>query len=149
MWLLSNYPDMIILRAFMPFPPLHVARLNYSLPIITWLNSTTEVMNDVHAYGNVKHSMLAGSLVRELAQNERYFEGLSNLDRITFAGGTLGEEMARVVSQHTKLSSTLGAIEYCSVLILSRTRRTSTAFDSITQLRISTCVRLDSKDCTS
>jgi acyl-CoA synthetase (AMP-forming)/AMP-acid ligase II/aryl carrier-like protein len=118
------------MRVLISFPPFHIAGLSYSLPAMCWLDSTAvlppsgvvtaDIVHAMHQHGSVQHSMLAPSLVKDLASNPDTLEALRNLTGITFAGGPLDPHTTRAVAEVTKLSSTLGATEYGSVPLSSK-----------------------------
>ena len=118
------------MRVLVSFPPFHIAGLSYSLPAMCWLDSTAvlppsgvvtaDMIHAMHQYGEVQHSMLAPSLVKDLASRPESLEALSRLSGITFAGGPLDPQTTRAVAEVTNLSSTLGATEYGSVPLSSK-----------------------------
>jgi acyl-coenzyme A synthetase/AMP-(fatty) acid ligase len=81
---------------------------------------TAEIVHAVYQHGNVGHSMLMPSIVKDLALRPDTLAALGSLSGITFAGGPLDQEATRLVASVIKLSSTLGATEYGSVSLSSR-----------------------------
>ncbi|USW56818.1 Putative AMP-dependent synthetase/ligase, short-chain dehydrogenase/reductase SDR, ANL [Septoria linicola] len=124
----SRYGNM---RVFIPFPPFHLAGLNYSLPVMLWLDSTAvfppvgamitaELVHDIHTHGRIEHSMLAPSLIGELAKNDAWRPDFSGLKGLTYSGGPLSDEVADIVSEYTKITSSMGATEYGGIPMLPK-----------------------------
>jgi hypothetical protein len=130
-------------RVLVAFPPFHIAGLSYSLPSMCWLDSTVvvppsgvvtaDMVHAIHQYGDVEHSMLVPSLVKDLASKPESLAALGRLSGITFAGGPLDPQTTGTVAEVTKLSSTLGATEYGSVPLSSKPK----ALENINYFRFS------------
>lgn len=110
-------------RIFVPFPPFHLAGLNYGLPIALWYDATVvlppvgaplsaELCHTVHLHGQARHSMLTPSLISELAKNDTWRAQLGHLKSLTYSGGPLSDDVADQLSELTQLTSSLGATEY-------------------------------------
>lgn len=121
--LMQRYGNM---RIFIPFPPFHIAGINFSLPIIAWVDRTVvlppqgvpitaDLIHAVHTHGNVEHSILAPLLVADLTRNKKYLDGLGGLKGLTFSGSPLSKEAADLASSKVKLGSSMGATEYGGV----------------------------------
>lgn len=124
----SRYGNM---RVFIPFPPFHLAGLNYALPVMLWLDSTAvfppagslitaDLVHNIHEHGQVEHSMLAPSLIGDLAKDEKWREDFRNLKGLTYSGGPLSDEVADMVSQYTRITSSMGATEYGGIPMLPK-----------------------------
>ncbi|KAF2210351.1 hypothetical protein CERZMDRAFT_99415 [Cercospora zeae-maydis SCOH1-5] len=110
-------------RIFVPFPPFHLAGLNYGLPIALWYDATmvlppagaplsAELCHTVHLHGRAEHSMLTPSLINEFAKNDTWRAQLGRLKSLTYSGGPLADDVADMLSKYTKLNSSMGATEY-------------------------------------
>lgn len=110
-------------RFLLPFPPFHVAGILYSFAISVYYESapifppagaplTADLVHAIHLQTPVDHYILAPSLVADLTNNSVYLEKIKSLKGLTFSGGPLGTDVARLVSERTPLSSGFGASEY-------------------------------------
>ena len=118
------------MRMFVPLPAFHVAGLCYTTSMPCWVDSTVvlppataptpEIVNAVHVYGSVEHSFFPPSILTELAKNGDYLQNLERLKGVTFAGGPLSKETGYLISQRTKLNSSIGATEYLGIPMLPK-----------------------------
>ena len=118
------------MRMFVPLPAFHVAGLCYTTSMPCWVDSTVvlppataptpEIIDAVHVHGSVDHSFFPPSILNELVKNERYLGNLGRLKGVTFAGGPLSKETGHLISQRTKLSSSIGATEYLGIPMLPK-----------------------------
>lgn len=110
-------------RLLLPFPPFHVAGITYSFAVAVFYSCTAiyppvgtpltaDLINSMHHQTPIDHYIIAPSLVSDLAKNDAYLEDIKRLKGLTFAGGPLGVDTARIVSERTTLSSGFGASEY-------------------------------------
>jgi len=113
-------------RIFSPFPPFHLAGVNYTLTVPIFFDGTAvflppgvpvsaNLVHSIHMRGSVNASVIPPSIVQELVQNEEQYEAMGQLDVLTFSGGPLSEQAAGMVSRKTVLASSMGATEYGGV----------------------------------
>lgn len=118
-------------RFIMPFPPFHVAGITFSLAITCFYDSTVilppagvpvtaNLVHSMHKQTVVDHYILAPSLVSDITKDDQYLAALSRLKGLTFSGGPLPPNVAKLVSERTKLSSGFGATEYGTLPTLPR-----------------------------
>jgi acyl-CoA synthetase (AMP-forming)/AMP-acid ligase II len=113
-------------RIFSPFPPFHIAGVNYTLCVPCFFDGTAvlpppgvpvsaDLVHSIHMRGSVNSSVIPPSIVQELTQNEEQYEGIGQLDVLTFSGGPLLEQAADLVNRKAILASSMGATEYGGV----------------------------------
>ncbi|KAK3196259.1 putative NRPS-like protein biosynthetic cluster [Lecanicillium sp. MT-2017a] len=118
-------------RQIMPFPPFHVAGITFSLPVTLFYDATVipppvgapltaDLVHSMQQQTTVDHYILPPALVTDLTKNKEYLAALGGLKGLTFSGGPLGADAARMVSEKTRLSSGFGASEYGTLPSLPR-----------------------------
>ncbi|KAJ2994174.1 hypothetical protein NUW58_g1629 [Xylaria curta] len=72
---------------------------------------SASVVNSVHLYGNVQHTVLAPAIIEELVKEPEYLENLSRIEQVTYGGGPLPKTVGDLVITKTRLLNCVGSTE--------------------------------------
>ncbi|MCJ1476643.1 hypothetical protein MMC13_005311 [Lambiella insularis] len=110
------------LRTFLGLPPFHAAGI-YALlavavyyamvPITGPVNQpmNADMLDAIHASGNVQASVAASSLLEEITKSPSYLENLKSLEMVAYGGGPLNKNAGDKIVKRTSLISYMGATE--------------------------------------
>ncbi|KAI1166564.1 hypothetical protein F5B18DRAFT_54086 [Nemania serpens] len=111
-------------RVYLTFPLFHCAGISMLLPgclssgctiVLAAFPPSADVMNGVHLYGNVQHTILVPATLEALVKNPDHLDNLSRLEQITYGGGPVTKAVGDLVVTKTRLLSCLGSTE-CGAL---------------------------------
>ncbi|KAI1119599.1 hypothetical protein F5Y14DRAFT_8850 [Nemania sp. NC0429] len=111
-------------RVYLTFPLFHCAGISVILPVCLSSGCTVvlaafppsaDVVNGVHLFGNVQHTILVPATLESLVKNPDYLDNLSRLEQITYGGGPVSKAVGDLVITKTRLLNCLGSTE-CGAL---------------------------------
>lgn len=109
-------------RVFLAFPLFHSAALNFSLAFNVYggvicvlpppVPLTTDIVDQVHTFGNLHGSLLPPSTIVDLYNNSQHLSNmLQKLEFLAYVGGVLPVEVGDPLSAKTKLITLMGSTE--------------------------------------
>ena len=117
----STFPNMLTgKRLYTAFPLFHCAGLRLTLPCAVYAQFTVvlgpfppspDVINAVHAHGNVQGSALAPASWVDVVKVPEYLDNLSRLDLAISGGGPLQNPTGDLFSAKTRLLNIVGTTE--------------------------------------
>lgn len=109
------------MRVFSPFPLFHMAGIVWSLPVVTFIDSTivlgtteplsVNLVDDVHTFGSIDYTSLPPSVITELCKRDTFIEKVKKLRGLTYAGGPLAQATGEMLYKHVSLYSDYGSTE--------------------------------------